>query len=106
MPQPAYISPHSSREKKERKKRKESSAPTHLRQQVPGRVAHVIIGKSRHGEITVVVAVLPPHVHFAFACGRFDQVFGEQLALMVEVVACALFCVILAMKFFSFQVGC
>ena len=51
----------------------------------------MIVRKRRHGEITVIVPVLPPHVHFALALGRFDKVLGEQLALFVEVVVCALF---------------
>ena len=50
----------------------------------------VIVRKRRHCEITVIVPVLPPHVHFALARGRFDKVLGEQLALFVEVVVCAL----------------
>ena len=53
---------------------------------------HVVVRKRRHREITVIVPVLPPHVHFAFARGRFDKVLGEQLALFVEVVVCALVC--------------
>ena len=51
----------------------------------------VIVRKRRHCEITMIVPVLPPHIHFSFALGRFDEVFGEELALFVEVVVCALF---------------
>ena len=58
---------------------------------------HVIVRKRRHREITVIVPVLPPHVHFALARGRFDKVLGEQLALFVEVV-------VRALLFVSYQV--
>ena len=50
----------------------------------------MIVRKRRHGEITVIVPVLPSHVHFALALGRFEEVLREQLALFVEVVVCAL----------------
>lgn len=51
----------------------------------------VVVRKGGHGEVAVVVAVLPPHLHVAFVLGCCDKVLGEQLALVVEVVVCALF---------------
>lgn len=50
----------------------------------------MVVRKGSHGEITMIVSVLPPHIHFSFALGRFYKVLGEQLALFVEIVACAL----------------
>ena len=51
----------------------------------------VIVRKGGHGEVAVIVPVLPPHVDFALALGRLDKVLGKQLALFVKVVARALF---------------
>ena len=61
-----------------------------LRQEIPGRVPDVVVGKRGHGEVTVIVPILPPHIHFAFALGRSDEILGQQLVLFVKVVACAL----------------
>ena len=66
----------------------------------------MIVGESGHGEITVIVTLLPADIHFAlFSLGGFGEVFGEELALVVEVVGCALFIVPLSFigLFFSFK---
>lgn len=62
-----------------------------LRQKIPRRVPNVIVRKRRHCEITMIVPVLPPHIHLALPPGRFDKVLGQELALFVEIVARALF---------------
>lgn len=58
-----------------------------LRQKIPRRMPHMIVRKRRHCEITVIITVLPSHIHFPFALGRFDEILGQQLALFVEIVA-------------------
>ena len=53
-------------------------------------MVYMIVGEGRHGEVAVIVTVLPTDVHFAFALSRFLEIFGQELALFVEVVRCAL----------------
>lgn len=50
----------------------------------------MIVRKGSHGEVTVIVPVLPSDVHFALALCRFLKVLGQQLPLLVEIVCCAL----------------
>lgn len=62
-----------------------------LPEQVPRSMVHVIVGKSRHGEVAVIVPVLPPDVHSALALCRFLEVLRQQLPLLVEIICRALF---------------
>lgn len=52
----------------------------------------MIVRKSSHREITMIIPVLKPDVHFPFLpfFGRFDKVLGQELGLFVEIVVCAL----------------
>lgn len=61
-----------------------------LPEQIPRGVIHMIVGESRHGEITMVVPVLPSDIHFPLALCGFLELFGQELALLVEIVGCAL----------------
>ena len=61
-----------------------------LPQQMAGSMIDMIVGETGHGEVGMIVAVLPPHVHFSLALRRFLKVLGEELALLVEIVRCAL----------------
>lgn len=61
-----------------------------LRKQVLCGVINVIVSKRCHGVVTVVVVWLESNVEsfllsYFFCCG--NEVLGEQLALLVEVVA-------------------
>ena len=65
--------------------------PQHdLRQKIPRRMPNMIIRERSHGEITMIVPILPSHIHFPFALRRSDEVLRQQLALFVESVARAL----------------
>ena len=50
----------------------------------------VIIRKSRHRKVTVVITVLPPNIDLSFSLCGFDEVLRKKLALLIEVVCCAL----------------
>ena len=62
-----------------------------LRQKIPRRMPNMIIRKRRHREITMIVPILPSHIHFPLPLSRLDEVLGQELSLFVEIVACALF---------------
>lgn len=47
-----------------------------LPEQIPRRVVHMIVGKSCHGEVTVVVPILPSKIDFPFSLCRFLEFFG------------------------------
>ena len=51
---------------------------------------HMIIRETGHGEITMIIPILPPHIDFPLPLGRLDKVLGQELALLVEVVRRAL----------------
>lgn len=51
---------------------------------------NMIIRKGSHGEITMIIPILPSHIHFPLALRRSDEILRQQLALFVEIVARAL----------------
>lgn len=51
---------------------------------------YMIVGKGGHGEITMVVTLLPPDIHFPLPPRRFLEVLRQELTLLVEIVGCAL----------------
>ncbi len=61
-----------------------------LPEQVPRSMVHVVVGKSRHGEVAVIVTVLPSDIHPALALGRFLEILRQQLPLLVEIIGRAL----------------
>lgn len=78
--------------------RKDSSQPIlhqsrtfFLPEQIPRRMIDMIVSEGRHGEVAVIVPVLPANIHFAFALSCFLEVLGQELALFVEIVGCTLF---------------
>ena len=56
---------------------------------------NVIISEACHCEIRMVIALLKsdPHTAIALFGCRFLEILGQELALVVEVVGCALWCV-------------
>ena len=53
---------------------------------------HMIIRKARHREIAVIISILPPQIDFPLALGRFHEVLGEELVLVVEIITGTLIC--------------
>lgn len=53
---------------------------------------HMIIRKRRHREITMIIPLLEPNPYTTISLlrRRLLEILGEQLALVVEVVGCAL----------------
>ena len=51
---------------------------------------HMIIRKTRHREIAVIVPILHSQVHLPLPLGSFHEVLRQELALLVEVVGCTL----------------
>ena len=60
-----------------------------LRKQILGRMLHMLIRERRHKVIAMIVLglVADAHAFDAGLLGGFFEVFGEELALFVEVVA-------------------
>ena len=56
---------------------------------------NVIISEACHREIRMVIALLKsdPHTAIALFGCRFLEILGQELALVVEIVGCALWCV-------------
>ena len=52
---------------------------------------NVIIRKSRHCKVTVIITVLPPDIDLSLSLCGFDKVLRKKLALLIEVVCCALY---------------
>ena len=51
---------------------------------------HMIIGKTRHREIAVIITILPPQIHLALPLRCFHKILRQELTLFVEIVRCAL----------------
>ena len=64
---------------------------TFLPEQISRGMIDMIVSEGRHGEVAVIVPVLPTNIHFAFALSCFLEVLGQELALFVEIVRCTLF---------------
>ena len=48
-----------------------------LRQQIPSRMPYMIVRKSGHGKIAMIVSILPPQIDFSFPFRCFDKILGE-----------------------------
>ena len=51
---------------------------------------NMIISKRSHCEVTVIISRLPSQCDIALAFSRFDEILGQELALLVEIVFSAL----------------
>ena len=71
---------------------KESGGENTLCKEILGRVLDVVIRKGRHGIVGVVIVRLVADIQALDACipGRSLKVLGQELTLLVEVVASAL----------------
>ena len=68
----------------------ESKSKKDLVVQVLGRMADMIVCKTGHEIITMIIPFLHPHIHLAFAVGGLCEIFGQELLLSIEFVGCTL----------------
>lgn len=65
----------------------------HLHAQMPRSMLHMVVCKGSNEVVAVVVVGLKPYVNALVVprlLGRLDEVLGEQLLLLVEIIAGAL----------------
>ena len=52
---------------------------------------NVIIRKSGHCKVAVIITVLPPDIDLSLFLSGFDEVLRKKLTILVEIVCCALY---------------
>lgn len=57
---------------------------------VLGRMVDMIVCKTGHEIITMIIPFLHPHIHLAFAVGGLCEILGQELLLSIEFVGCTL----------------
>lgn len=57
---------------------------------VLGRMVDMIVCKTGHEIITMIIPFLHPHIHLAFAVCGLCEILGQELLLTIEFVGCTL----------------
>lgn len=66
-------------------KSKEDSVAKILR-----RMVDMIVRKTGHEIVTMIIPFLHPHIHLAFAVGGLREILGQKLLLSIELIGCTL----------------
>ncbi len=61
-----------------------------LPEQIFRSMIHMVVGEGRHGEVAMIVPVLPADIYSPLAPCRFFEILGQELSLLVEVVGYSL----------------